>query len=212
MKRLKVRHKLRTVSDLARHIGVKKSHLYELVDELTSDETTLYRRSREQQKKSGGTRQIDAPRDELKFVQKRINGTILQQTRIHKAASGGVRGKRLVDNLRLHAGKPMLTNFDLEEFFPSITDRQIYKTFRAIGAARDVANMLTRLTIVKGRVPQGAPTSTMLANLVAGYVGSPSLDARIEGLCKRHRAGHGRWVDDIAISGPNYLPRLKPTV
>ena len=211
MKSPKSKHKLRTISYLIRHLGVSEGYLSELLVELRSDETKLYR-SWEEPKKSGGTRPIDAPKEKLKFIQKRINERILQRTRIHKAAFGGVRGKRLRDNLQLHIGKPMVANFDLEQFFPNITSQQVYRTFCGIGSTPDVARVLTRLATFKGRLPQGPPTSPMLANLVAGYGGRSCLDGRVDRLCKKHGSSYGRWIDDISISGPGYLQKLEPTV
>ena len=205
------KHRLRTEIDVVRHLGISESFLRELLNELDSDETKLYH-SWPQKKKQGGTRPIDAPVEKLKFIQRRINDRILQPIKIHKAAMGGVRGKHLRENLLLHVGAPMLSNFDLEQFFLNISADQVFRTFRSIGCAPEVAQVLTRLTTFKGRLPQGAPTSTMLANLVAGYGGKGCLDGRIEGLCRKHNARNGRWVDDISISGPRYLRRLKPTV
>lgn len=211
MKSPKSKHKLRTTPDLVRHLGVNESYLCELLDDLNSDDTKLYR-SWEEPKRSGGTRPIDAPREKLKFIQERINERILQRTRIHEATIGGVRGKRLIDNLRIHIGKPMVANFDLEKFFSNITSKRVCRTFCAIGAAPDVAKVLMQLTTFKGRLPQGAPTSPMLANLAAGYGGRSCLDGRIDFLCKKHRSRNRRWIDDISISGPRYLKKLKPTV
>ena len=213
MNRLKPKdhHKLRTVSDLAHHIGVNVGHLYELIIELRSDEAGLYY-SWNEPKKSGGTRPIDAPIDKLKMVQNRINERMLQRTRIHQAACGGVRGKRLSDNLKPHLRQQMVVGFDLKSFFPSISSKQVYCTFCSMGASPDVARILTRLTTFKDRIPEGAPTSPMIANLVAGYGSQSCLDRRIEGLCTKHRSHYTRWVDDITISGPMYLPRLQSTV
>lgn len=196
---------------MARHIEVDENLLRETLEELSLNETSLYR-SWDEPKRSGGTRPIDAPRDKLKFIQKRINDRLLQTTRLNRAAMGGVRGKHLSDNLRLHTNKPMVVNFDIEQFFLNITVEQVFRTFRLMGIAPEVADALTRLTTYKGRIPQGAPTSTMLANLVAGYGGRRCLDGRIDGLCKRHRARNGRWIDDISMSGPKYLPNLARTV
>jgi len=211
MKNPKPKHKLRTISDLVRHLGINESFLRELLDELTYDDTKLYR-SWEEPKKSGGSRPIDAPKEKLSFVQRRINDRILQRTRIHKAAIGGVRGKGLIDNLKIHVGKPMVANFDLKSFFTNISCRQVYESFRAIGVSPGVAKLLTRLTTFKGRLPQGAPTSTMLANIVAGYERQNCLDRRIGGLCQGHGSQNRRWIDDLSISGPRYLPKLKATV
>jgi RNA-directed DNA polymerase len=156
MKSPKAKHNLRTISDLVRHLGINESFLCDLLNELRFDDTKLYR-SWEEPKRSGGTRPIDAPKERLQFIQKRINKRILQRTQIHKAVFGAVRGKRLRDNLQLHVGKPMVANFDLEQFFSNIASGQVYKIFCAIGTAPDVARVLTRLTTLRGRLPQGAP-------------------------------------------------------
>jgi len=211
MKSPKAKHKLTTISDLVRHLGINESFLCELLDELTSDDTKLYR-SWEEPKKSGGTRPIDAPNEKLSFVQRRINDRILQRTRIHKTAIGGVHGKSLIDNLKIHVGKPMVANFDLKSFFANISCKQVYETFCAVGVSSMVAKVLMRLTTFKGRLPQGAPTSTMLSNIVAGYEMQNCLDRRIGGLCQEHGSQNRRWIDDLSISGPRYLPKLEGTV
>ena len=212
-KATKHKHKLRTPSDLTRHLGVKEDYLREIVRELDCDETKLYRSwERPKHKGSVETRPIDEPKAKLKFIQERINEKILQRTQIHKAACGGIRGKGLLNNLQPHVGQPMVLTLDLKNCFPNITNRHVYNMFCAIGASPDVAKILTRLTTFKGRVPQGAPTSTMIANLVAGYGGRSCLDGRIEGLCRKHGSNSSRWVDDITISGPTHLRKLGPTV
>jgi len=209
--RKKKKHKLRTMSDLARHLGVKKEYLQDILGELDADDAILYR-SWDQPKPSGDTRPIDAPREKLKFVQKRINERILQRTQISEIAVGGVRGKRLKDNLMPHLGQPMVANFDLKSFFPNISSLQVYRLFTLIGASPDVARVLTRLTTFKGRIPQGGPTSPMIANLVAGYVGMQCLDGRLRGLCRKTKFRTKRWIDDISISGAPYLKKFEPTI
>ena len=209
--KIKQSHKLRTITDLARHLEVNSDCLRDLLSELYSDETRLYK-SWDHSKPSGGTRPIDAPRDKLKFVQRRINERILQRTRINKIATGGVRGRRLRDNLMPHLGQSMVANFDLKSFFSNITNRQVYRLYTLIGASPGVARILTRLTTFKGRIPQGAPTSPMLANLVAGYEGRLCLDGRLERLCRKNKFRTKRWIDDISVSGPQYLKKFEPTI
>jgi retron-type reverse transcriptase len=205
------RHKLRTISDLARHLGVNEGYLQELWTELDSDETRLYR-SWDEPKPLGGTRPIDSPKEKLKFVQRRINERILQRTQINKIVTGGVRGRKLKDNLIVHLGQPMVANFDLKSFFSNITNLQVYRMFTLIGASPDVARMLTRLTTFKGRIPQGGPTSSMLANLVAGYGDMLCLDGRLAGLCGKNKFRLKRWIDDISVSGAPYLKNFEPTI
>lgn len=209
--RKKNKHKHRTISDLAQHLCVRKEYLQEVSGELDSDELRLYR-SWNQPKPSGGTRPIDTPREKLKFVLRRINERILQRTQISRIATGGVRGRRLKDNLMTHLGQPMVANFDLKSFFSNINNIHAYRLFTLIGASPDVARMLTRLTTFKGRLPQGSPTSPMLANLVAGYGGVRCLDGRIGGLCKKNNFRTKRWIDDISVSGAPYLAKFEPTI
>lgn len=209
--RKKNRHKLRTVSDLARHLGVSEGYLQDVLSELNSDDTRLYR-SWDQPKPLGGTRPIDSPKEKLKFVQRRINERMLQRTQINKIATGGVRGKKLKDNLMAHLGQPMVANFDLKNFFSNITNLQVYRMFTLIGTSPDVARMLTRLTTFKRRIPQGGPTSPMLANLVAGYGGMLCLDGRLGGLCGKNKLRTKRWIDDISVSGAPYLKKFESTI
>ena len=173
---LKKRLKLRTVKDLSRHLGMPAEDLWDLARTLGTDQgKKLLYRSREKPKKSGGTRQIDAPTDRWKWVLRRINKRILQRVKVDPTALGSVRGKKLIDNVSPHVGKPMVATCDLANFFPSIRSGRVYETFQAIGCAPDVAHLLTRLTTVDGRVPQGSPTSPMLAVLVTAYGGKDSL-------------------------------------
>ena len=204
-------HKLRTVTDLARHLGVSSNYIWDLSRELDSDEAGLYR-SWDMPKRSGGTRPIDSPKNRLKYVQKLINEKILQRTKISDMAIGGVRGKRLKDNLVAHVGQPMIANFDLKSFFTNITNSQVYRTFIYIGASPDVARILTRLTTYKGRIPQGPPSSPMLANIVAGYEGMLSLDKRLISLCRKQKFQTKRWIDDISFSGAPYLSKFETTI
>jgi RNA-directed DNA polymerase len=209
--RKKRKHKLRTTKDLALHLGISIDLLQDVCRALDFDERRLYR-SWEQPKSSGGTRPIDAPKQKLKFIQKRINEKILQRTQISKIAIGAVRGRRLRENLMCHSGKPMVANFDLKSFFSNITRKQVYRTFTLIGLSPNVSRMLTRLTTFKGRIPQGAPTSPMLANLVAGYGDRKCLDGRVIGLCNKHKFRPSRWIDDISLSGAPYLQKFEPTI
>jgi hypothetical protein len=109
----------------------------------------------------------------------------------------------------VHANRPTLVRLDLRAFFTSITAGRIYGLFRTAGHPEPVAHTLTALCTtrtphaVSGRIehrtphlPQGAPTSPALANLVAFR-----LDRRLHGLAARFGARYGRYADDLAFSG-----------
>ena len=204
---LKSSWNLRTLKDLSRLLGVKE----EIINEISQSAHLMYR-SREEPKKTGGTRPIDIPGNRLKWIQSTINKRLLQRTRVHKSAMGGIRAKRLKDNAQKHVGKNLVAKFDLENYFSNISHQQVYDRFCSIGCSPDVARVLTKLTTYKGRIPQGAPTSTMLANLVAGYArDSNSFNARIDSLAKKRRATATTWVDDVTMSGPRYIQKEAKT-
>ncbi|MCH8042575.1 MAG: RNA-directed DNA polymerase [Planctomycetes bacterium] len=67
--------------------------------------------------------------------------------------------------------------------------------FRAIGWNRPAAKLLVKLCTWQGALPQGAPTSPRLSNLV-----NYRLDARLAGLAARHGATYTRYADDLTFS------------
>ena len=89
-------------------------------------------------------------------------------------------------------------NIDIRDFFPSVDHRQVAKMFhREFGCGRQTTWLLTRLTTVDGQLPQGAPTSTMVANiLLAGAVDGPTTQRATGGDVE-----FTRFVDDITLSG-----------
>src|SRR5262249_42451022 len=117
-------------------------------------------------KRSGGTRRILAPVDELKAVQRRILRRLLSRLKCHPAVNGFERGRSIVTNARPHVRKAVVLQMDLKDFFPSTGVRRVRAYFRKIGWNREAANLLVRLCTYEGGLPQGAPTSPRLSNLV----------------------------------------------
>jgi RNA-directed DNA polymerase len=121
---------------------------------------------------------------------------------------GGVKGRSPVTNARLHVGKAAVLNFDIEQFFPSVKPRDVYKMFyKHLRFPADVAHWLTKLVTFKGQLPQGAPTSTVVANLVI-----VPLAERLNKLAIKHECDYGQFVDDGALSGPAYIEHLRPLI
>ncbi len=71
----------------------------------------------------------------------------------------------------------------------------------------DVAWTITRLVMLRGGLPQGSPTSTIVANLVIVNLGN-----RISGVAYVHNASYSQFVDDGAFSGSAYIKRLQRTI
>lgn len=146
-------------------------------------------------KRSGGARVIAAPDDELKAVQRLILRRVLTDWHVHGAATGFRRGHSIVTNALLHAGKAVVVRMDLRDFFPSTDARRVNQYFQRAGWNREASGLLERLCTHKGGLPQGAPTSPRLSNLV-----NYRLDARLAGLAGRFGATYTRYADDLTFS------------
>jgi retron-type reverse transcriptase len=175
------------------------------IERLCDQAHRLYTR-REVKKKAGAVRVLHDPSPRLKRVQKRLNW-LLQRVELPASMHGCRRGRSIIDNALPHAGKPMVLKMDVEDFFPRIRFQQVYRMFEAYGCSPDVAGVLTRLTTYNHQLPQGAPTSPSIANMVYAHTAR-----RLQGLAEAHKADYSDYVDDNTFSGPRHLPRLVPLV
>jgi RNA-directed DNA polymerase len=146
-------------------------------------------------KRCGGSRRIAAPSQDLKILQRRMLRRLFSRLRVHPAATGFQRGESFVTNARRHQAKAIVISFDIKDFFPSITADRVRRYFRAIGWNRQATQLLVRLVTWQGRLPQGAPTSPRLSNLV-----NYRMDTRLTKLAERFKATYTRYADDITIS------------
>ena len=142
-------------------------------------------------------RNIDNPDDELKRVQKRIYRRLLRPLVLPHYICGGVPGRSLMDNVRLHHNSRILVTIDIKSFFPSISNFQIFFVWRhVLNCSTEIADLLTKLTTWRGYLPQGASTSTPLANIVIC-----SMYRHIQNECERLGILYSTWIDDLAFSG-----------
>lgn len=176
----------RTVADLADWLKLDKPEL--------RDVPLDYRRFGIP-KRSGGTREICAPNDRLKSLQRIIYRRLLRRLRSHPAATGFEPGRSIVDNARPHAGQAVVLCIDIVAFFPSIPAERVYRLFRSCGWGRGAGRLLTRLCTHDGSLPQGAPTSPKLSNLVNYF-----LDQSLQELAGGFNARYTRYADDITFS------------
>jgi RNA-directed DNA polymerase len=160
-------------------------------------------------KAKGGTRIISAPRAPLREIQRKIHEQILAKVAAHDAAHGFVAGRSTVSNASPHVGAVLLLKTDIQDFFPTIHYGRVRGLFRLLGYSDEVASSLaalcTRRPVVgredekvvvwPGLLPQGAPTSPAIANLLCRR-----LDARLSGLANRIDARYTRYADDLSFS------------
>lgn len=153
-------------------------------------------------------RPIDNPLHELKWVQKRIYRRLLKPICFPDNVLGAVPKRDVRDNAQYHLSSPLLVTLDVRRCFPSITNIHIYSVWSEfLGCSPPVAKLLTQLTTFQRHLPQGAPTSPLLANLFIWMIDEPirqlSFDLRVK---------YSTWIDDLAFSGPLARNLIQPTV
>ncbi len=149
-------------------------------------------------KRTGGSRRIHAPEPSLKKLQRRILRRVLGRLRAHPCATGFEHGHSIVSNALPHRGQAVVVRMDLKDFFDSTDAKRVQRYFRKIGWNRDASELLVRLCTLDGGLPQGAPTSPRLSNLVNYH-----LDARLAGLAHGLGGAYSRYADDITFSFPS---------
>lgn len=147
-------------------------------------------------KKSGGVRIISTPHKSLKLIQGWILENILYRLKISSAATGFVINKSIVDHLRPHVGQGRyLWVSDIKDFFPSITKKRVIGFFRSLGYNNEVSLMLGSLCCLDGCLPQGAPTSPAISNII-----TRKFDEYLLNIFEKNGVHYTRYADDICIS------------
>jgi retron-type reverse transcriptase len=147
-------------------------------------------------KRDGQAREIHAPCKSLKHIQRRILRRLVEPHDRHEAVHGFRRRRGIASNAAPHVGREMVLSLDLANFFPTVSAKRVYGLWRALKWPQNLASMLTRLVTWQGVLPQGAPSSPALANLVARR-----LDCRLAGLARHRGLNYTRYADDLTFSG-----------
>jgi retron-type reverse transcriptase len=173
-------------------------------------------------KKSGGTRTLSAPHRTLKLAQQWVLDNVVGKLPAESPAHGFVGGRSTLTNAAPHAGREVVVNLDLKDFFPSVTFPRVRSVFHRAGYSPAVATILALLCTecprqrveYDGRpyfvaigprgLPQGACTSPGLSNQVARR-----LDRRLRGLAAKLGLIYTRYADDLTFSGgPEFNGRV----
>lgn len=139
---------------------------------------------------------LSVPNDLLKFVQRRILDRFLYQLETSEYSTAYCKGKSLLDNASPHIGKECVLKLDISHFFDSITDDSVYLVFKQFRLSVPATSLLTHLCTYKGKLPQGAPTSPYIANLVMKH-----FDEKLGKWCKERNITYTRYCDDMTFSG-----------
>lgn len=158
-------------------------------------------------KKSGGERIINAPSKKLYTIQKWILNNILNNITFSEYAMGFCKNKSIVDNAKVHLNKSCVLNVDIENFFTSIKRKSVFGLFYYHGYTNYVSYILSRLCTYNDYLPQGAPTSPIISNIICF-----KLDKRLSGLAKKFNANYTRYADDITFSSNVSILKMLPIV
>lgn len=160
-------------------------------------------------KKAGGTRVIDSPNKQLKRIQRQLGKKIydihknyIDQKRIASNISHGFEtGKGIITNARIHKNKKYLLNIDIANFFSSINFGRVQGYFnksQEFMFSKEVSTIISQLVCYEKKLPQGAPTSPIISNLIFNIV-----DLRILSLAKKYKLSYTRYADDMSFSTNN---------
>lgn len=182
-------------------------------------------------KRSKGYREIMAPHQDLRNLQRWINLNILQNYPLQDCCKGFRKGISIKDNALMHEGAEIILKVDLLKFYDTITEKRVFGIFREMGYAKNLSYSLAKICTAKHKMrfwmdmpkkekaileklvtekppilPQGAPTSPTLANIVAS-----KLDKRFTAMGKKMGFSYSRYADDLTFSvkGGARLPSLK---
>lgn len=167
-------------------------------------------------KKTGGFRQITAPRNRSFMMMLSVVNELLKSLYTPSDfAMGFTEGRSVVTNANIHKGQNYVFNIDLKDFFPSIEQARVWKRLqlKPFNFPVQIASLLAGLCSMREIrqegdgtqkayyvLPQGAPTSPIITNMICD-----NLDRRLAGLARRFGLRYSRYADDITFSSMHYV-------
>lgn len=185
---------IRTPRELAEFLGESYSNLVFFA----------YRASDEQKyrvfslpKKTGGVREIASPIGGLRRIHRKLLVALSPLYQEKACCHGFIEKRGIVTNAKPHVRKRHVLNFDLLDFFPTITMQRIRGLLSSepYSLEREVASWIAKLCTRGGRLPQGACTSPLISNMLCR-----KLDRQLATLAAKHRTSYTRYADDITFS------------
>ncbi|WP_249316573.1 retron Ec67 family RNA-directed DNA polymerase/endonuclease [Bacillus sp. FJAT-50079] len=193
-------HDIKTRNHLADFLKIPRKNLSYLLYKRGIN--TLYS-SFEIDKKNGGVRKINAPLAELKDIQKKLAVALYKHKKNNQKIKNNLshafeKEKSIVTNAKIHRNKRLVLNIDLENFFESFHFGRVRGFFiknNKFLLSSEVATVIAQLTCYEGKLPQGAPTSPIITNLICEI-----LDQRLLKIAKKYKLDYTRYADDLTFS------------
>lgn len=192
----------KTLEELAGILGYKASTLAYITYKIP--DTQKYAKFKIP-KRNGGEREICAPTDRLKTLQRHLANVLYACRDAIDAESGrrslshGFRRKHsIITNARRHKRRRYVLNLDLQDFFPTFNFGRVRGFFihnNGFKLHEKVATIIAQITCFENALPQGSPCSPIIADLIAHV-----LDVRLAQLAKKYQLTYSRYADDITFS------------
>lgn len=153
-------------------------------------------------KGNGQYRELCLPDDFLKAIQRSIAEHLLVYEEISPYATAYRPGGSTLINARPHVGRPVLLKLDIRHFFDHIIYPQVKeKVFPEDRYSEANRVLLTMLCVYPDSLPQGAPTSPMISNIIM-----KDFDNTVGSWCRRKNIVYTRYCGDMTFSG-DFVPR-----
>ena len=181
----------RSIDTLAKDLGFSPKTLY----------AVSYQTDRHYEQVSfacgGKTRLLSVPDPLLKSIQRSIYRNLLCHMPVSPCAAAYRFGTSIAQHARLHAGQKLVYQMDIQNFFDHILYSAVKdKAFPEIIYSPSLRILLTMLCYYRDRLPQGAPTSPVIANLVL-----KDFDEKVCAWCRQRHIRYSRYCDDLTFSG-----------
>lgn len=160
-------------------------------------------------KKSGGYRTIESPQGLLRIAQTRLKAVLETATEAHDAAYAYVKHRGIRDCVEQHQKNESVyyLHIDLKDFFGSCSREFVFRQLAQIMpfSLLDQELLKKKLEVAfkeTDGLPQGAPTSPVLSNIIM-----IPIDFKIEKMLNELKYGfvYTRYADDIIISNKTYF-------
>ncbi|MDR3640412.1 MAG: reverse transcriptase domain-containing protein [Humidesulfovibrio sp.] len=187
---------LSSLTDLAKFLGFEPKVLSYVLYKLNGGPSGQYFEFTIK-KRTGGVREIATPNTVLKTIQKSLTEKLYEIYMVKKSVHGFVRERTILTNANVHSRKKYVFNIDLKDFFHSIHFGRIVGllTARPYTIDRKIAILIAKIACYNDRLPQGAPCSPVISNMVCAY-----LDRQLCDLAKTTGCYYTRYADDITFS------------
>lgn len=194
---------IRTLGALSRALRFDEALLLKMAQEASNH----YRLAKPKVKADGSIRQPFDAEGVLKEIHRRIKSEILDHVTFPYFLTGSLKGRDAKRNAELHAGSRIIICEDIQNFFPTTSASVVMDIWQnCLGFSQEVSSVLTALTTKEGALPQGAITSSFLANL-AFWRHESALHDKLD----TQGIQYSRYVDDIVVSSKRFLPTEEQT-